>query len=43
MFTIEEIKEKSLPIAKKYGIKKLSLFGSYAHGEADEESTFSRH
>ena len=38
MFTIEEIKEKSIPIARKYGVKKLSLFGSYARGDADENS-----
>ena len=38
MFTIEEIKQKAVPIAKKYGVKKLSLFGSYARGDADEES-----
>ncbi len=37
-YTIEEIKEKAVPIAKKYGVKKLSLFGSYARGEADGES-----
>lgn len=38
MFTIEEIKEKAVPIAKKYGVKKFSLFGSYARGDADEKS-----
>lgn len=38
MYTIEEIKNKAVPIAKKYGVKKLSLFGSYARGEADEKS-----
>lgn len=38
MFTLEEIKQKSIPIAKKYGIKNLFLFGSYARGEANEES-----
>lgn len=38
MFTIEEIRKKSVPIAKKYGVKKLSLFGSYARGDADEKS-----
>ena len=38
MFTIEEIRQKATPIAKKYGVKKLSLFGSYARGDADEES-----
>ena len=37
-YEIEEIKEKAIPIAKKYGVKKLSLFGSYARGEADEKS-----
>ena len=38
MIGIEEIKKKSIPIAKKYGVKKLSLFGSYARGDADENS-----
>jgi len=37
-YTINEIKEKAVPIAKFYGIKSLSLFGSYARGEADDES-----
>ena len=37
-YTIEEIKEKAVPIAKKYGVKTLWLFGSYARGEADSES-----
>ena len=38
LYTIEEIKEKAIPIAKKYGIESLSLFGSYARGEANEKS-----
>ena len=38
VYTIEEIRAKAVPIAKKYGVKKLSLFGSYARGEADEKS-----
>ena len=33
-----EIKAKAIPIAKKYGVKRLSLFGSYARGEADAQS-----
>lgn len=37
-YTIEEIREKAVPIAKKYGVKKLSLFGSYARGEANADS-----
>ena len=38
IYTLEEIKKKSVPIAKKYGVKKLSLFGSYARGEANSNS-----
>ena len=37
-FTMEEIKQKSVPLAKKYGIKRLGLFGSYARGEARDDS-----
>jgi predicted nucleotidyltransferase len=32
-YTIDEIKSISIPIAQKYGVKKLALFGSYARGE----------
>ena len=32
-YTIEEIKKISTPVAQRYGIKKLALFGSYARGE----------
>ncbi|MBR4151754.1 MAG: nucleotidyltransferase domain-containing protein [Selenomonadaceae bacterium] len=38
VYTIEEIRAKAVPIAKKYGVKRLSLFGSYARGEADSMS-----
>lgn len=38
VYTIDEIRAKAVPIAKKYGVKKLSLFGSYARGEADAQS-----
>lgn len=38
VYSIEEIKSKAIPIAKKYGVKKLSLFGSYARGEANSKS-----
>jgi len=38
VYTLEEIRAKAVPIAKKYGVKKLSLFGSYARGEADAQS-----
>ena len=38
VYTLEEIRAKAVPIAKKYGVKRLSLFGSYARGEADAQS-----
>lgn len=38
VYTIEEIAEKVRPIAIKYGVEKVYLFGSYARGEATEES-----
>lgn len=31
-YTVEEIKERVIPIAKKYGIAKVYLFGSFARG-----------
>ena len=37
-YTIEDIKRISIPVAKKYGVKKLALFGSYARGEQKESS-----
>ena len=37
-YTINEIKEKTVPIAKEYGIKSMSLFGSYARGDAYDKS-----
>jgi len=38
VYTMNEIKEKSIPIAQKYGIQRLGLFGSYARGEQTENS-----
>lgn len=35
---IDWIKEKTVPIAVRYGLKKMYLFGSYAKGTADENS-----
>lgn len=37
-YSIEEIRAKATPIAIKYGLASLSLFGSYARGEANEKS-----
>ncbi len=38
MFSLDEIKTIATPIAKKYGITQLYLFGSYAKGTAHEQS-----
>lgn len=38
LYTVDEIKNKIIPIAQKYGVKSISLFGSYARGEATEDS-----
>ncbi len=38
MLTLDDIKNAILDISKKYPIKKLSLFGSYANGSAKEDS-----
>lgn len=38
LYTINEIKNKITPIAKDYGIEQMSLFGSYARGEANDDS-----
>lgn len=37
-YTIEEIKSKTIPIAMKHGVSRMYLFGSYARGEANDES-----
>ena len=38
VYTIEEIKYIAIPIAKMYGITSISLFGSYAKGNATPNS-----
>ncbi len=37
-YTIHEIKEIAVPIAKKHGVSSLSLFGSYARNSATDRS-----
>ena len=37
-YTIEEIKNKAIPIAKKHSVRSLGLFGSYARNEQNDES-----
>lgn len=38
IYTIEEIKRRITPVIEKYRIPAMYLFGSYARGEAAEES-----
>ena len=38
VYTIDEIRRITAPIAAAYGIKSMCLFGSYARGEATEDS-----
>ena len=38
LYTIEEIQNKLYPVFEKEGVLKAILFGSYAKGEATEES-----
>ncbi len=38
IFTIRDIEDLVKPIAEKYKVEEIYLFGSYARGEADESS-----
>ena len=38
IFTMENITAMVKPLAEKYRVKEIYLFGSYARGEADEKS-----
>lgn len=38
VYTIEKIKDIVMPIASKYNVQSIYLFGSYARGEANENS-----
>ena len=38
VYTLSQIQEKVVPICREWGIKKLLLFGSYARGDATENS-----
>lgn len=38
VFTLKDIASRIRPVVKKYGIKEIYLFGSYARGEANEDS-----
>ena len=38
LYSMNEIRNKSIPIAQKYGVRRLALFGSYARGTANDDS-----
>lgn len=38
VYTIDDIKARVIPIAKRYNLQAVYLFGSYARGEADDNS-----
>lgn len=38
VYSIEQLRKIVLPIAERFGMKSVAVFGSYARGEADEES-----
>ena len=38
IYTVEEIKQRVAPVAKKYNLQAVYLFGSYARNEATEQS-----
>lgn len=38
VYTIEEIKEKAIPIVTEFNVESLGIFGSYARGEANDDS-----
>lgn len=38
IYTLDEIKEKTAMIFKRYDINKVYIFGSYARNEADDDS-----
>lgn len=40
MMSIEEIKERTAPLFRKYNVEKAYLFGSQARGDATENSDF---
>ena len=37
-YTIDEISQRVMPVAKRYGLSAVYLFGSYARGEATSKS-----
>ena len=38
MYTVESLKPILVPIARRYGLKRMSVFGSVARGDATDQS-----
>ena len=38
VYTIDEIRERVHPVAEKYGLRAVYVFGSYARNEANDDS-----
>ena len=38
VFSVEDIRNRIAPVARKYGLREVYLFGSYARNEATEDS-----
>ena len=38
VYSLEEIRKIAVPIAEKYGVQRIGLFGSYARGDQNEHS-----
>ena len=38
IYTLSQIKEKTVPVCRAWGVTRLLLIGSYARGEATEDS-----
>jgi predicted nucleotidyltransferase len=38
VYNVEQLKERIAPVAEKYGLRAVWVFGSYARGEATEDS-----
>ena len=38
IYSVEELKRRIVPVAEKYGLREVYLFGSYARSEATEQS-----
>jgi len=43
VYSINQIKERITPVAQNHGVGRVMLFGSYARGEATEDSDIDLH